>query len=328
MGVSMFFRQLFIFICILPLWLFGSLTLYPVKECALYNNLKHSSNRGDVHLDMHHTYTMLKHHKGQYLLKVEDATPKQRWVNDDCLSLRPLRGTPLYDQKTVSKKVSKEKKTTTTSHSSRSEENLLALSWHNAFCETHRYKKECKRGIFLKHTNDGNFVLHGLWPQPRHKVYCNVSKRYIIADKHKQWQKLPEPKITPQTKKLLREVMPGVDSNLHRHEWIKHGTCYGTDAEQYFSDAITLTQAVRQSRIADFFRKFSGKRVTLQRIRELFDKVYGKGSGKSVELRCNRGMITELWLHLGSGDTLSKMLRNGKRVHSRCDRGIIDRAGY
>ncbi|MDQ7084316.1 MAG: hypothetical protein Q9M36_05020 [Sulfurovum sp.] len=26
-----------------------------------------------------------------------------------------------------------------------SSENLLALSWQNAFCETHRYKKECKR---------------------------------------------------------------------------------------------------------------------------------------------------------------------------------------
>jgi hypothetical protein len=39
---------------------------------------------------------MLKHHKGQYLLKVEGATPVQRWVDDDCLTLRPLRDSPLY----------------------------------------------------------------------------------------------------------------------------------------------------------------------------------------------------------------------------------------
>jgi len=318
-----------VFLMIILIWtVFADTSLYPKRECPLFNNLKHTYNRGDIRLDMHRTYPMLKHHKGQYLLKVEDATPQQRWVDDDCLSLRPLRGTPLYEQKTVSKKESKEKKTTTVSQNSRSKDNLLALSWHNAFCETHRYKKECKRGLFGKKRGDNTFVLHGLWPQPRNRVYCNVPKRTIIADKHKQWHKLPEPKLTEQTKEALAQVMPGLSSNLHRHEWIKHGTCYGTDAEQYFSDAIALTQSVRQSRIADFFRNFSGKRVTLQRIRELFDEAYGKGSGKSVELRCNRGMITELWLHLGSGDTLSVMLRNGKRVHSRCNRGIIDRAGY
>ena len=319
-------RIFFLFVTLI-LTLGANTQLYPKRSCELFNNLKHTANRGSVTLDIHRTYEMLDHHKGQYLLKVEGATPSQRWVDDDCLSLRPLRGTPLYGQ-TASTIPAKKPKPSVPEAQDRSTENLLALSWHNAFCETHRNKKECKRGLFAKKRGDDTFVLHGLWPQPRNRVYCNVPKRDIIADKHKQWHKLPEPKLTEQTKEALAQVMPGLSSNLHRHEWIKHGTCYGTDAEQYFSDAIALTQAVRQSKIADFFRKFSGKRVTLQRVRELFDEAYGKDSGKSVELRCNRGMIIELWLHLGSGDTLSEMLRNGKRVRSRCNRGIIDRAGY
>ena len=319
--------RIFLLFVTLMLTLGANTQLYPKRSCALFNNLKHTTNRGGVTLDMHRTYEMLDHHKGQYLLKVEGATPSQRWVDDDCLSLRPLRGTPLYG-KTASATPKQEAKTTAPVAGKQRSENLLALSWHNAFCETHRYKKECKRGFFAKKSGDNTFVLHGLWPQPRSKVYCNVPKRTIIADKHKQWRKLPEPKLTTQTQNALAEVMPGLSSGLHRHEWIKHGTCYGTDAERYFSDALTFVKAIRQSGVADFFKQYTGKRVTLQRVRELFDEAYGKGSGKSVELRCNRGMITELWLHLGSGDTLAQMLHNGKRIHSRCNRGIIDRAGY
>jgi ribonuclease T2 len=321
---------------LLPLLLWGDLTLYPAKECALYNNLKHTKNRDGLHLDMTHTYTMQKHHKGQYLLKVPGATPAQRWVDDDCLTLRPLRGTPLY-----AKRVSSAPKAPVTSNHASSERTdreevtkplLLALSWHNAFCETHRYKKECKRGIrslIKKSKSDDNFVLHGLWPQPKQKVYCGVERRYITADKYKKWNKLPEPKLSSDTKSRLREVMPGVDSNLHRHEWIKHGTCYGTDAQTYFEDAIALTQQVRDSGIAAFFRKITGKRVSLKRIRELFDEHFGKGTGKRVELRCKNGLISELWLHLkGHGRDLHRLLKEGRAVHGRCQRGKIDAAGF
>ncbi len=322
----------------LPLWLFGALTLYPAKECALYNNLKHTTNRDNVMLDMTRPYTMIRHHKGQYLVKVPNATPSQRWVDDDCLTLRPLRGTPLYGKKdTEVKSASKPAKKADDSQERSIQKQLskpvlLALSWHNAFCETHRYKKECKRGwkrLLGRSKSDNNFVLHGLWPQPKNRVYCGLERRYITADKYKQWNKLPEPKLTAATKAKLKEVMPGVDSNLHRHEWIKHGTCYGKDAETYFKDAIALTNEVRNSDVARFFQKNVGKRITIQRLREMVERSFGKGTGSRVELRCNRGLISEIWLHLdGEGDSLSRLLKDGKKVYSRCKRGMIDREGF
>jgi ribonuclease T2 len=303
--------------------LFANMQLFPKQTCGLFNNLKHTQNRGNVHLSMNRSYEMIRHHKGQYLLKVEGATPPQRWVDDNCLSLRPLRGTPLYGKAKQPIPAS-----TVSSASPVSSQNLLALSWQNAFCETHRYKRECKRGLgslFKK----SNFTLHGLWPQPRRKEYCGVPKRYVIADRHKQWQRLPEPKLSSHTKAALTGVMPGVSGKLHRHEWVKHGSCYGTDAERYFSDAIALTQAVRHSEAARFFQKNEGKRVTLEKVREAFDQAFGKGSGSRVELRCNRGLITEVWLHLGRGGSdLSKALQSGRKIHSRCRYGIIDKAGY
>ncbi len=303
--------------------LFANTQLFPKQTCGLFNNLKHTQNRGNVHLRMDRSYEMIRHHKGQYLIKVEGATPTQRWVDDDCLSLRPLRGTPLY---TKAKEPTKTERVST--RSPVSSQNLLALSWQNAFCETHRYKKECKRGVgalFQK----SNFTLHGLWPQPRSREYCGIDKRFVIADRHKQWHRLPEPKLSAKTKEALARVMPGVYGNLHRHEWVKHGSCYGTDAERYFSDAIALTKAVRNSEVARFFQQNQGKRVTIETVRDLFDRAFGNGSGSRVELRCNRGLITEIWLHLGAGGSnLSKALQSGRKIHSRCRYGIIDKAGY
>ena len=335
---------LFLFAAILTAG--ADMHLYPKRTCGLYNNLKHTQDSGNLRLDMHHTYEMLRHHKGQYLVKVPDATPSQRWVDDDCLTLRPLRGTPLYEEIQASRKstrttvASKESSVTpvatpsdsTTDNRAVSRDNLLALSWHNAFCETHRYKKECKRTLLqlLKAApGDDRFVLHGLWPQPRHKVYCGVPRQQIRLDKQKRWQQLPPLDLSEETRERLQRLMPGYSGYLHRHEWIKHGTCYGTDAEHYFATAAALTEAVNRSEIGAFFHQNRGKRVDLKRIRMLFDKTFGRGTGYKVSMQCKQGMITELWLHIGgSGEDLAALLKQGKAARSRCRSGRIDKAGF
>jgi len=274
------------------------------QVCGLFNNLKHTKNSDSLVLKPGISYDVLRHHRGQYLLKLSGKTPAQRWVDESCLSSH--RVLEAVEDRTISQK------------------NLLALSWHNAFCETHRYKKECKNA-----RNRGNFTLHGLWPQPKGKVYCGVPKRYVIADREGRWQQLPEPKLSFETRTGLTEVMPGSASNLHRHEWIKHGTCYGTDAETYFTHTVNLVQELRKSTVARLFLKNVGKRLRIEQVRRAFDQSFGPGSGSRVELRCKRGFITEVWLHLGRSDrTLTRALSEGSTVNSRCRYGIVDRAGY
>ena len=331
---------------LLLLWVFtfslmANMDIYPKKECGLFNNLKHTKNRGNEVLKLDRTYEMLKHHKGQYLLKVEYATPVQRWVDDDCLTLRPLRGTPLYGvkQKTIAPKsvsideeLAKADKNMLHQYKTSSKQNLLALSWHNAFCETHRYKKECKRGLtdlVKRKPRDTQFVLHGLWPQPRTNVYCNVEKDFIDVDKRKRWRDLPCLALDEEVEIELEKIMPGFTSELHKHEWVKHGTCYGTDANTYYKDATSLVKQVNTSALGMFFTKNIGKIVTMKELQRVADKTFGRGTGNRLELRCKSGLVTELWLHLGdSGDDLGMLLKKGKKVHSRCQKGRIDKAGF
>ena len=213
-----------------------------------------------------------------------------------------------------------------------SKQNLLALSWHNAFCETHRYKKECKRSIrslLRSKSHEEQFVLHGLWPQPRKKVYCNVSKKDKSLDKAKRWRDLPSLALDKDTKEKLSYVMPGFASALHKHEWIKHGTCYGTDANTYYTEAISLLEQFNHSSLAAFFKISRGKRVTLTQIKKIAQKEFGKGASKSIAIQCKKGLITEIWLQLGSGsEDLATLLKRGKKLYSRCKGGIIDKAGF
>ena len=327
----------------------ANMDLYPKKECGLFNNLKHTKNRGQEVLKLDRTYEMLKHHKGQYLLKVEYATPVQRWIDDDCLSLRPLRGTVLYEAMQKAPKKPKVEKTTLPKTINiedelrkadanmlqkpmASKQNLLALSWHNAFCETHRNKKECKRklgDIFRSKSHEQEFVLHGLWPQPRKKVYCNVDAELIYADKGKRWRDLPCLALEEDVEKALAKVMPGFASDLHKHEWVKHGTCYGTDANRYYAEAISLTKQVNSSKLGQYFKENMGKYIRLKELRNIANRTFGRGTGEKISLQCKGGLVTELWLQLGTGSQdLGTLLQRGKKSYSRCKGGRIDKAGF
>jgi ribonuclease T2 len=168
-----------------------------------------------------------------------------------------------------------------------------------------------------------------LWPQPRSNVYCNVSRKEIELDKRKQWKRLPSLKLKSEVKEALSKMMPGFASGLHKHEWIKHGTCYGTDANKYYADAISFVCQVNDSALGKFFTQNIGKRISLREVQTLADKSFGRGSGKRITLQCKGGLVTELWLNLGSGSQdLATLLQRGKPHYSRCKGGRIDKAGY
>ena len=306
---------------------------FPTKVCPAFNNMKHSKNTHNIHLDTAKKYTIMKDHKGQKLILIKGEQPAQRWVDAECFSTSNDIGSSVDSAiEKIGKSTVSAKHTKKYDNTNISKYNLLALSWHNAFCETHRYKKECKRSLlpFGKGKySEKHFILHGLWPQPRNKVYCNVEKDFVNADKHGQWRDLPCLAMDEEIDERLAKVMPGFASDLHKHEWVKHGTCYGTDPQEYFEDAVSLVEQMNASKVGNFFSKNIGKHVTLKQVRYQIDRSFGVGAGKRVELKCKKGLITELWLHLGSGsDDLGTLLKRGKSVRSRCQKGLIDRAGY
>ena len=148
-------------------------------------------------------------------------------------------------------------------------------------------------------------------------------------DKNKQWYRLSKLDLNSTTRNELSKYMPGYSSNLHRHEWVKHGSCFGTSANEYYATAINLLKEVNDSTIQKYFKQNIGRVVTLKEIRKRFDKAFGAGAGKHVTLNCRGGLVTELWLHIGSGEgELKTLFDGGERPRSRCQKGRVDAVGF
>ncbi len=298
---------------LLPGILLARFTAHPTQACEAYNNMRHTRNTHHVLLDPAHEYVILKKHKGQYLLLLKNESPAQRWVDNACFAPQKKDG---------SSKNTKKYHPKISANINTAKPNLLVLSWHNTFCQTHPRKQECRTD---RQSDPGHLVLHGLWPQPRSNAYCNVPKKIVAADKHHQWRRLPGIDTELETLALMDRYMPGYLSYLHKHEWTKHGTCYGTDPDTYFHDGLSLAKEVDESAVGQLLKNNIGKRITLGILRHAFDRAFGRGAGQKVEMKCDRGLLSELWINLrGHGDRIKPLIAAGAKRKSRCRSAIVD----
>ncbi len=214
-------------------------------------------------------------------------------------------------------------------------EYVLAASWQPAFCEGRSRLPECRSQTPGRY-DAVNFTLHGLWPQPRARAYCGVDDTTITLDKKRRWQDLPWQRLDDATWRRLQEVMPGTRSGLHKHEWIKHGTCYGGEGEgEFFRDALLLMDQLNASPVRDLFASRIGQEVTGREIRAAFDESFGQDAGQRLRIACKndggRRLIVELTIGL-SGDIapasrMADLIAAATVTEPGCPSGVVDPVG-
>jgi ribonuclease T2 len=157
-----------------------------------------------------------------------------------------------------------------------------------------------------------------------------------LADKNGDWDQLPEPKLSDATRQKLAQVMPGTQSNLERHEWIKHGTCFHADsADEYFSRAIALVDQLNASKAQGLFASNIGGEITGKAIRDAFDESFGEGAGDRVRVSCQRirgrNLIVELTIGLageiGDEPSLGDLIAGSTATDPGCPGGAVDAVG-
>jgi len=293
----------------------------PREICPATRSTHAGPGADDVPLEIGHSYKIVGKNRPEatyYLIEVEGADPRRRWVAADCATHEAGPGAP-PDAGTRPKRGA-------------GASNLLSVSWQPAFCETHADKPEC-----AAETPDGfdatHFTLHGLWPQPRSQSYCGVAEEYVSADKDHDWASLPPVALSAPTRASLTEVMPGVASQLERHEWIEHGTCFTEtrSQDQYFARAVSLITQLNGSAVRDLFASNRGATITAGQIRKAFDDSFGAGAGERVFIACSRnrgGLITEMRINLvgdvGDAPSLAALIAAAAPAKEGCPAGIVD----
>ena len=306
------------------------------KACPAVVSIKKGTNPDDKSIEAGKSYALLGKNKDQathYWLNVPGANPAQRWVAIDCGSANgsqvattpaPTSGAAVNTNLGTIKPKKKPK-----SPKDGIPFYVLALSWEPAFCEATKGKAECKSQTTSSYEAT-HFSLHGLWPQPRNNAFCGVDAATAALDDQHQWEQLPEPQLTAATKAALDKAMPGTQSVLQRHEYIKHGTCYPAgNAEQYFKDAVRLANEVNGSAVQKFMAANIGKMIQMSDLRTKFDEAFGAGAGDRVRVSCDKaGRFSELTIGLKgdipSGKSLAELIAASDTTDTGCQSGLVD----
>jgi ribonuclease T2 len=300
-------------------------------ECPAFQSFRKQTNPGNVVTEKDHAYALIgknNHVASHYLIEI-NAEPDRRWVAVSC-------GEHVVPVDEIVTPVPPGGGSGgTTPPAEPAERYVLAVSWQPGFCETKPTKPECVSQT-AERFDATHFALHGLWPQPRSNIYCNVAANLVATDKNSRWQDLPELVLETQTRDELNRVMPGTQSFLQRHEWIKHGTCYnGEPTQKYFADTIALLDQLNATVVRDLFAGHIGQEITTSEIRDAFDDAFGAGAGARVKVSCqndgNRRLITELTIGL-AGDlderSMADAIFAAPQTEAGCPRGIVDPAGF
>ncbi|WP_077960463.1 ribonuclease T2 [Ensifer adhaerens] len=211
-------------------------------------------------------------------------------------------------------------------------EHVLAVSWQPGFCETRPQRKECESQT-AERFDATNLSLHGLWPL--RKSYCGVAAEVRATDRKGNWLELPKLAMADDTAARLLIAMPGVQSGLDRHQWLRSGTCQNGSVDDYFSVQLRMLEELNRSAVGALFRQRVGAELDEAAIKQAFDQSFGAGAGDRVRMRCQtvqgRSIITGLTIGL-TGDvmkasSLGPLIQAAGTTEFKCAKGIADTAG-
>jgi len=306
-------------------WGYGSVAAYAFEaasgeflakdRCAAVVSIKKGKNPGKVKLRVDERYpvTGLNRPNGTYVqITVAGARPELRWVKRSCGTLNPGSDDHVAEQY------------------------VLAISWQPAFCETKPDKTECKTQGPGRFDAD-HLTLHGLWPQPKGNIFCGVPTADRWNSEQGKWDKLPEPELSAETRARLSEAMPGTASNLQRHEFTKHGTCFPGNAESYFRVSLALLEQINASRLRDLMATHIGATVSSNDMKNEFEQSFGAGTGAALAIQCiedqdsHRTLISEIRVNLKGTlketTKLQDVLDRSTQTAGGCSKGIVDPVG-
>lgn len=312
-------------------------TLTAEHACQAFVSKNKKTNPNHQLLRIGTSYTLLEANKADdpqwYRIRIEGAAPKERWVHKFCGTLLLAGGGSndgggSDDGGGVTPIVAGDCPLNNCNDAATQESHLLAISWQPAFCETSagRSKPECSIDDPAAFQAN-NFTLHGLWPNKLSQ--CGINYGYcgsVCSRPSGSMCNYPAVPLSADVRAELAEVMPSVDAGscLQRHEWWKHGTCSGMDADTYYIVSTALTLEFNQAGPAALMAANVGGSVEVENFLALIDGAFGPDSRKLIELKCRSGNLNEVKIHLpreiSANDTLASLIqRMDKSGHSAKD---------
>lgn len=152
---------------------------------------------------------------------------------------------------------------------------VLSLSWSPTYCLTDGARRGDERQCGARRSFA--FVMHGLWPQYERgwPEFCAGSSAGRVPDG---------------TVARMLDIMPA--PGLIQHQWRKHGTCTGLNAQAYFD---TARRAFERVVIPERYRSATGLgQIAVEEVERDFIAANPSLSRDMISVTCQDGMLDEV----------------------------------
>ncbi|URK87410.1 hypothetical protein LP421_29015 [Rhizobium sp. RCAM05350] len=129
-------------------------------------------------------------------------------------------------------------------------EYIFAVSWQPGFCETRPKRRECAGQTSERYDATHFFPA---WPVADEEKLLRCICGYQRRDRKGDWLELPQLAMAEETAAKLMVAMPGTQSGLDRHQWLRSGTCHGGTAQDYYSVQLRLLEEINGSAVRSLF---------------------------------------------------------------------------
>jgi ribonuclease T2 len=150
---------------------------------------------------------------------------------------------------------------------------VLSLSWSSTYC----LGEGAERGDTTQCGVPRAFVVHGLWPQNERgwPEFCEGRNASRVPDG---------------TVSRMLDIMPS--RGLIQHQWRKHGTCSGLNAQSYFE---TTRRAFQRITIPERYRTAAALgRVDVEDVESAFILANPGLTSEMMAVTCERGRLDEV----------------------------------
>ncbi|MFJ7282186.1 hypothetical protein [Pseudomonas sp. NPDC099000] len=143
---------------------------------------------------------------------------------------------------------------------------VYAVTWQPTFCLLKPTIAGCNKPNNI-------FYTHGIWAYfnstaqsaNRHPSSCIQSAGCGQTESACELSNAVQEQV--QADQHFSKIVTESPDSLMKHEWKKHGTCYGTSQTRYFEDFVKLRSAVNYN---SDFNQFQGKSLDMDTLKKLF----------------------------------------------------------
>jgi len=178
----------------------------------------------------------------------------------------------------------------------------LALTWQPGICST-------DTGCRADQPKTPLIGLHGLWAStPRSLAASGVIDPQWWSKGCDYYHHSDDaPPLDPSLQAQLDAVMPHFTHSLLTHEYDKHVQCFGFDAAQFFTTALSMRDAVASSAFGTYLTGEAGQHVRHADVVRHFAAAFATTHPTALQLQCAENgagdiVLTQFWITIATNE--------------------------